>query len=246
MSRYLTEFTQDEIRLSREFWKDYASRKALVDGTDDYSIEGLQYYQTTRRGRLRYRRRVPYTSIKMDVIRFANGVRKEQRKLAGKLVAGNITGQEWYDETLFLAKLTHYSAFIVEEGGLLLDQQERIDRWLIVVVPIFLSLNRVAVNLSTGRRELNGRLLLDGDMFSENIIGSFENWRLNWAIGHNVRQARRRLQPSESNCHDSNDRKGCIELALRGWMNTWAMVPIGMAACFHKCRCYLEYRDELE
>lgn len=242
LASYVREFTADETQSTRQSWKQLASLKTLVDADSSYTVEHLQYYHHLRTGK----RKMNYLTVKNDVIRYANAVKKQQRRITQNLIAESITGADWYEQTLALTKQSHRAVFMVAEDPRAdFLQQGIIDRWIVNTIPIFLTLNRVAVELGEGRRELNGRLLLVSDALAENAIGSFENYRLSYALSHGVRRGRRRLQGGES-CHDSGDRKGCVELASKGYQPIWAVTPIGQAACYHKCRCILEYRDEYE
>lgn len=243
IGNYLTTVTRDEEQLARQYWAKYASKKLLASTDSPYMVKRLQYYQIVGNGEKGYFRRIPYTSVKTDVIRFANGVRNEHRELTQSLILNQISGQDWYQRVMFLAKLTHLSAFIVEEGMFDFEDMDRVDRWLVTVAPVFISITNLASQLSAGQRELSGRLLLASDSFADHVVESFENLRLNWALGNGIRKARRIPMGTEA-CHDTHERKGCVELAAKGYQPIWAMTPIGGAACYHKCRCIIDYEED--
>lgn len=242
-TQYLDRVTTEEVHDSKELWKQFASRKAMANFLGSpYTLDRLQYYQTVKGVNRNIARKIPYESIKLDVIRFSKGIRMLQRALAQQLIKGKLTGQEWYDSTKHLTKVSLKAAYMVEEGGY--DEfltQERVERWLIGATFAFVSLNSVAEKLVSGDRELNGRLLLDADNLADNVYTTFENWRLAWAINNGLGECRRVLGHSES-CHNEGDRPGCVELADKGFIPIWKVIPIGAAACYAKCHCILEYR----
>lgn len=242
---YVMDFTLDDLQSSKQIWKQYASRKSMIDFlSHEYLLEKLEYFRVYRARGKTSSRRIPYTSVKNDIIRFAAGIRVQQRLLTQGLLNGSLPAQDWYQQTLFLTKTSLRAAFTIAEGGYHTFQaSEQIERWLGMVLPVFSSFNNKAEQLKSGQRELNGRLLVEADALADSIVTTFENFRLNWAIQHGVRQGRRRIYGGET-CHDSHDRKGCVELAARGYQPVWKIVPIGMAACYHRCRCYIEYRWE--
>lgn len=247
LDEYMLNINSDGVREAKKIWKDHAGRKTMVDFLgSEYTLDRLVYSQTyLQKGKVRVRR-VPYIAVKNDVIRFSTGVRTVQREYTQGLINRTMSAQDWYDQSLHTLKFTLWAGFTIAEGGYnYFKSQEVIDRWVQVVSPVFYSFNIKAEELKAGTRQVNGRLLNIADTLAESVITTFENFRLNWAIQHGVPRARRRIQGGE-NCHDSGDRKGCAELAARGYEPTWKVVPIGMAACYHKCRCYLEYSYETD
>lgn len=243
LSNYLLEFSGDDIQQVKQLWKSNAARKSMVDfNEDEYKLQQLEYYRVYRSSGEQRKRLMPYLTVKNDVIRFAYNIRKKQRILTQGLINETAIAQDWYEQTLQLTKISLFAGFLIASGGMDIDNRTNlVDYWLGIVFPIFTAYNTKVEQMTAGTRELNGRLLLDADILAENIITSFENFRLNFAISQGARQGRRVPYGGDS-CHDSGDRHGCIELAARGYEPIWKVVPIGMAACWHKCRCYIQYR----
>lgn len=242
LSDYLLDITPDDVQESKKIWKNYAGRKSMVDFLgSEYALDNLQYYRVYMNKKKPGLRKIPYTTVKNDIIRYGYGVRKEHRILTQALINETIPAQDWYQQTLYLTKISLWATFTIAEGGYnRFREQERVDRWLLMALPVLTSFNLRVEQLRAGTRELNGRLLLDADILGDSTITTFENFRLNYAVNHGARKGKRVTSGGEI-CHDRHDRRGCIELAARGYEPIWKVVPIGQAACFHKCRCYIEY-----
>jgi hypothetical protein len=245
LRNYMLEIDSDGVRDAKQIWKGSAGRKNMVDFLgSDYTLDKLVYSETYLRGGNVRIRRLPYTSVKNDIIRFSSGVRVVQRGYTQGLINSTISAQDWYEQSLRTLKFTLWASFTIAEGGYNnFRSQEVVDRWIDIVSPVFYSFNSKAEDLKAGTRQVNGMLLNVADTLAESIVTTFEGFRLHWATRHGVPRARRRIHGGES-CHDSGDRKGCVELAALGYQPTWKVVPIGMAACYHRCRCYLEYSYE--
>jgi len=241
LTSYLSSFNTEEERAMQNLWQTYAARKELAGGGGRIRYRmgaDMQYYRTIGSKETV----VPYNSIKTDMIRFAKGVQVEQRSISSNLIRGNISGQQWYDETVRTAKLSYGAAFQTTRlnNSEPMDDDER-RRWLETIIIILLLLNNTAEMISQKQRPLDGTFLLNADGLSNSLIGSPENWRTQVALRQGFTQGRRRLGFAE-HCHTEGDRTGCVELADRGWVPLYTVVRIGMASCYWNCKCIIQYR----
>lgn len=201
-----------------------------------FDPETLNYFQVTESGR----RIIPPASILLDVESFALGIQVEQRELANRLTNGQITAQQWYDESARLMKLSYRAAADAARGSGEEPKEEERSRWLEIVLLLLLLLNSTAEALEEDELPISK---LPGIMVARGaaVRSIFKNWRLGLAKRAGFREARRILGVAE-HCQDSADRKGCIELAAQGWVSIDRFVPFGGATCRDHCKCSFQFR----
>jgi len=197
----------------------------------------LAYYQ-----QIGERRRIIDTGvIKKDINRFAQGVTLELREITNRFINGQINGQEWYDESARVMKLSYRAAVDIARGdnGEMDDNDN--EEWLALALLLLLLLNRTAEALEKGTLVLDGRLMNIAGLRGGGVRSIFENFRNVVARQTGYTEARRVLGVAE-HCERSADRPGCVELAARGWVPIWTMVPLGGATCRDNCKCTVQYR----
>lgn len=216
----------------------------------------LEYFQQVG-GR---RREIQAGAIKQDVNRFARGVEKEMREITQRFINGQITSQQWYDESARMMKLSYRAAVDVARGSHDEMDDSDTEEWLALAILLLLLLNRTAEALEAGARPSEklltipgalgprggvlrpgGRLLSIAGLKGAAIMSIYENRRLAEALRAGYTETRRVLGVAE-HCDRSKDRPGCVELAARGWIPIWQMIPIGGATCRSNCKCHLEFR----
>lgn len=242
LERYASDYNAEELRQARELWRKYASRKELLDDDPEqkrykFMARTLVYFVLRRDGR---RYPVPATSIRNDIDRFVGGVQQELRMLAAQLAAGQITAQQWYDETERLMKLSYRASVDVARGKHAEMTPEEKQHYIEALLLLLLLLNKFAHEVETGI-VIDGKFLHRAGMYGLNGRALYENWRLWAAVVNGNTEARRVLHPAD-HCTASAARPGCIELAALGWMPISQMVPIGGATCYSNCQCTIEFR----
>lgn len=245
MRQYYTDFGDEEQLQVRRFWQNYANRRELIDfGTRrtqvrySYNPSTLTYYRQLGNGR---RQRVPYHSIKLDVMRFAQNICEAQREFTRLLINERIDAQEWYDGTTRIMKYTFRAVMDVAIGNSqsMTDVQQR--EFLRIIEEETTKFNMYARQVASGDVAVDGRLLNAVCSLGRRLNRIFENLRLWQAQQVGYTQARRRLNPAE-HCRNSEHRWGCVELARRGWRPIHDITPIGEATCWDGCVCEMEFR----
>lgn len=234
----LSIFSPEETRSMRRLWREYAKRKEMIGrryGVYYELDENLNYFRISKG----IRRRVPYSSIKLDYARFAKGIQQRQRALTTRFLAGRMDPQEWYDETVRMMRLS-YRAALETVNPLKLTADEKA-RWVRMAAQEFQAFNRTVDRIMSGKKPFSKSLLLTADRISSAIVGMTENLRREMALRAGFTQGRRRLTNSE-HCKSRADLPGCVELARKGWQPLFQVLPIGQAACFWHCNCIIEYR----
>lgn len=244
LERYVSDFNQEDLYQSRLLWKQYAGRTDLIDFTQGkprqyvYDPRTLTYMQSVN-GRTR---KIPMESVKMDVNRFANGIMLAQRQNAADMMNAVITPQQWYDQTARTMKLSYRAAVDVARGqNGEMDDSER-NKWLLLILILFLLLNDTAGELENGNILLDGRFPIHQGLRGAAVRSIFENWHLWQAQGYGYREAKRLLSPVE-HCEETVLHPGCLEEANKGWMPIEKMVPIGGCTCLNNCKCRIIYRN---
>jgi hypothetical protein len=242
LRRYLTDINEEEKLQARQLWRQYARRPDLIDfengATRQYTYDQatMEYYEITG-GR---KRKIPYTSIKMDVNAFANEIQMQQRTLMANMLNGVISPQEWYDQSARLMKLSYYAIITIARGGEGdMDEQESY-WWLLLLLALFFLLNGTAEGIADGTIKISGRLAVNHGLRGGAVRTLFEDWRVLHAQREGYTEARRFLTPAE-HCEET-DRPGCLEEAAKGWMPIEKFVPLGATTCRDNCRCYARFR----
>lgn len=248
LERSLRDYSLEERRQVRALWQTHAARHTLIDfraqdtratRSKEYGFqpETLTYFaQVGDRTRA-----VRTSSIKLDVSRFAHGVQQELRELTNQMLAEQLPAQRWYDESARLLKLSYRATVDVARGsGEDMEREER-ERWLELALLLLLLLNRAAQDINAGVFPLDGRLTAYIGSLGAANNGLFENWRLAEAKRLGYTEGRRFLRVAD-HCHDSGDRRGCVELADLGWVPIEQVVPLGGATCRLHCRCELHFQ----
>lgn len=201
-----------------------------------FDPQSLDYYQVTERGR----RKIAPASILRDVEAFTLGIQQQLREIANRLVNGQITAQEWYDESARMMKLSYRAAVDAARGSGEEPTEEEKNHWLEIILLLLLLLNSTAEALGDGELPISR---LPGIMVARGAAARslFKNWSLGNAKRAGFTEARRVLGIAE-HCQDSADRKGCIELAAQGWVSIDRFVPFGGATCRDHCKCSFELR----
>jgi hypothetical protein len=246
LERYASDYSAEELRQARELWKKYAARKELLDGGDGqrrytFREREMIYFMILKSGK---RYPVSAASMRTDIDRFAGGMDQELRALAAQLAAGQITSQQWYDESRRLMKLSYRTSVDVARGKTTEMTPEEKQHYLEAILLLLLLLNNFSRSVELGLA-LDGKFVTRARMYGQNIRALYENWRL-WAaiLGGNT-EGRRVLHPAD-HCTTHKDRPGCIELAAQGWIPIRNIIQIGNAACFSNCKCTLEFRGAKE
>ena len=187
------------------------------------------------------RRSIPQSSIKLDVNRFALGIQAEQREITRRLIAEEITAQEWYQESARMLKLsTRAVADVARGSGEPMEEDDR-EKLLLLLLLLLFRLNRMAEGLNNGSLVLDGRLLINAGLLGSSTRASYENLRLTDHVSKGYTEGRRVLGVAE-HCERHGDRPGCVELAALGWVPIERVVKIGEATCREHCKCTIEYR----
>lgn len=196
----------------------------------------LDYYRKTKRGR----RKISRESVLRDVESFTLGIQNKQRELSNQLTNGQITSQQWYDESARLMKLSYRAAMDAARGSGEEPTEEEKNHWLEVALILLLLLNSTARALEEDEMsitKLRGIMVARGAA----VRSIFKNWSLGLVKEAGFTEARRILGIAE-HCQDSADREGCIELAAQGWVPIDRFVPFGGATCRDHCKCSFEFR----
>ena len=243
---YFNDWGEEELLQERRFWQSNSSRRDLIDFGSrrtkirySYDANTMTYYRQLQGQRRQ--RRVPYHSIKLDVNRFANNICSDQREIAQLLISEQISAQEWYDGTTRLMKYSFRAAVDIARGStgqMSIAEEREFNRIAEEEVSRF---NLYAGQVAGGRVPVDGRILNAVCSLGKRLNRIFENWRLFQARQQGFVQARRRLTVAE-HCRDTEHRRGCVELARRGWRPIWDITPIGGATCWDGCLCEMEYR----
>jgi len=245
LQKYLSDFSMEETRQYRELWKSNAARRELIGFGSDagrkygFDPESMTYF--IDRGNVQ--KEIPTHAIKLDVNRFAIAMQNQQRALMAGMIAGRLTSQEWYDESIRLMKLSYRATADVARGTNRDMNDEEKKRWLILILLLFTLLNGLAENLENGILPINGRLPIYAGLRGAALRSLFENWRLHESKVRGFTEGRRFLGFAE-HCHPSKDRPGCIELAALGWLPIEKVVPIGGATCLDNCKCEIHIRKK--
>ncbi|MEO6566212.1 MAG: hypothetical protein ABIO63_09270 [Casimicrobiaceae bacterium] len=248
LHNFITVFGDEEVRSVKDFWQAYSTRRSLIDfGADTntgryprygYNLSRQTYYYINRSGR---RIVVPNSSIKLEVERYAHNLCDIQRGLATKLINGRISLQNFYEDSARVMKLGFMAVIHIARGSSLDMSQLEKQHWEEVMNFQLERLGSLAQRIERGEKPLDGSILNAACQMGEAANVLFENWKLWEAKLVGKRQGRRRTTFAE-NCHATEVRPGCRELARQGWRPIAEVVPIGDAACYGNCHCRLEFR----
>lgn len=246
---FITSYSVEERRQAHALWKKYSAFPSLVDLKNySYDIKTMRYFDE------RQQRFIPARQITKDALRFAMGIRDEQRTLAQKAAQQQISEQEWYDESTRLMKLSYRASIDVARGEKDNDNNELL---LLLLLVYFLRFNNLAQEINTGsvvlsktlleglvfRKTINRAFINRAGMYGLNNKAVYENYRLEQAKRFGFAECRRIPGPSE-HCNNS-ERPGCDELIAKGWMSVSQMTPLGQCTCLSNCQCSLEFRGRI-
>jgi hypothetical protein len=259
LEKFINDVSMEEDRQARDLWKQYAARKELIDfeGNQNpppvrsgarrvygYNADTQTYFEVMRD---RSQRVIPRDAIKLDVNRFALAIQTKQRALMADMLNGKISPQEWYNESTRLMKISYRATVIVARGNNQPMTDDERNRWLLLLLLLFLWLNQLADAISDGDLPLNGRLPIYAGLRGAALRSLFENWKLEQAKIDGYQEARRVLGIAE-HCHqefepgDPRYKPGCVEEAAKGWVPIAQVLKIGLASCKNNCKCHLEFR----
>lgn len=234
LESYIASVSVEERRQSNALWRRYSHRPGLVDLRGySYDVNSMSYVQSRTGGH------IPNREISIDVVRFSQGIRDEQRALTILAINNRISQQEWYEENLRLMKLSYLASLEVANG----DQEDNSELLLLLLLLFFTRFNRLAEQISIGEIELDRTVLNRVGMYGLNNKTLYENRRLYAARREGFSEARRIPGPSE-HCKEGT-RPGCDELIKEGWMPIAKMVPLGETTCLSNCQCSLEFRNRV-
>lgn len=205
----------------------------------------VEYYFDEDTGVYRYLisgRKVPAKRIQTGLIRMTNATRNELRALTEQMVNGEISRDTWYRTMRKTLKDEYRASWITSIGGV--DNYDKRQQALFgrTVSPQYKWLNNFLDELNSGEQPLNGTAIQRAGMYGRAGNAIFSDSQLITAKANGMTKVRRVLGPTESHCHDSKNRSGCIELASLGWVDINQVVPIGSAACYSNCLCRYEFK----
>lgn len=249
------EFAEEDASSSVTLWNQTAGVYGLLhanvrEGSDGIVLNArtpAEVYWDDEDGVFRYvlsGRLVPQDRVKLGVLRVSRAQEQAMRDLTMRLVNGEISKLQWYEQMRQLMRDQYRAAWIASIGGK--QNYNRRQRALFgrAVAPQYRWLNNFLDQLNSGAQPLNGFAVVRAGMYARAGNAVYQNNLLAVAQSNGFKYARRVLSPNENHCHDSRAHHGCVELAAKGWIPINEMVPIGEATCIVHCLCKYRFRKK--
>jgi hypothetical protein len=241
---FLTTISVESQDAARTLWDTYSGRRGMLDARKKgESKRGYSYDPDLRRfvrntdGQV-----VGDNDIEKSVRRVSNGARNEMRKQTQQLIAGSIVLAVYYSRMRSIMNALYSAIWLVSIGGFVFEDNTTRNLFYLWVLSQYRFFDRFADDLERGTASLDGRSVVRSGMYGEAGNGLWQNIILEQKQKDGFDEAKRVLGDNENHCEDSDDRSGCIELALQGWIPIQSMTPIGNATCLTNCHCAIEYR----
>jgi hypothetical protein len=187
-------------------------------------------------------RTVTDQQLRRAVFKVSNEASLRMKKSTQQLIAGVILLAAWYEAMRSLMAALYRAIFLLSIGGFLFEDDVARNLFYLLALPQFGRLDNFERQLETGAQKLDGRAMNRAGLYGSYGNALWQNIGLDRAKTRGKMEARRALGLTETHCHDEGDRPGCWELWKKGWMPIGEMVPIGDAACYSHCQCYIKYR----
>jgi len=238
--RYLTNHTITDDELMRELW-DTAS-----------GLPGLLYARglsSSPRRLRRSERDFMYDSRNERYIRFSSGRAVSEREIRSavakvsreasnrvreetkQMMAGSILFAVWYGKMRSILKALYRAVWVVTLGGKMFETDAERNAFYLWMILYFDKLDSLKIGIETGAIEFNGHIRTKAQGLARSANNAYQNAKLDIGRRRGHTEARRVLGENENHCHDSEEKRGCIELAEMGWMPIGKITKIGDATC---------------
>jgi hypothetical protein len=201
-----------------------------------------------RVGRYRYIRSGKFVSaanVRAGVLRVSTAQEQVMASLTQSLIDNEITPRQWYLQMRKAMKDQYRSSWLASIGGQGNYTRSEVSKFGWAIRDQYRWLDNFFVQLQTGEQALNGFAIRRARMYARAGNGIYQNNLLRIAIEHGMRRGRRVLGENENHCTDKQvgraSRPGCKELADKGYVSIFEVVPIGNALCLSNCLCSFEF-----
>lgn len=164
---------------------------------------------------------------------------QNMRGLSVQLQGGQISLVEWQQGMAANVKLIHTASAATAAGGW---AQMRPADWGWVGQRLraqYSFLRNFALDVATGKQQLDGRFLRRAEMYAE--AGRGTHRELDRRLAHEAGQdEERNILGAADHCN------GCLDATRRGWVPIGTLPAVGARDCLTRCHCTLEYRTAEE
>lgn len=182
---------------------------------------------------------VPPSEIATEVDRLIQYAMTNLESIGLELDGELISLRDWQNQVKAEIQNLHLSIAAAARGGMRnLDETAR--RQIQGVIKEQLTyLRNFALEIQTGRQELNGAFYNRLKAYARITRQTFYNSELQAMRARGIERARRLLGVAE-HCTQSA-RPGCVEEAAKGYVDINLVIALGKCTCLYNCKCKLEY-----
>jgi len=162
--------------------------------------------------------------------------KKEIDNLTQKLLKSQISLADWQTQMAHTIKLQHVAAASLSVGGWAQATPAVWGRAGAELKKQYAFLQRLALQIESGKQPLNGSLVVRASMYGEAQRSTYEQSRRAEMKTGGAVEERRELHPGKT-CGD------CHDQAVLGWQPIGTLKRIGDSQCRMNCNCTFSYRD---